>query len=433
MTRSRFDTPGGAAKCTLAASMDNSQTTFTINGDVSNWPTGAGSHHFCVILERGTSRMEKLECTALSGSSPATLTIATRGYDGSTAQAHANGVPAEVGFGGLYLSEHEAHLFDTTRDDHTQYLKTDGTRAFTGVSAIAAAPTSVGTANAAGSALTLARSDHVHALGAGSVNSSSVIAAGAIAGTNLAVGAVGVTQLGTGSVVATTIGTNVIVSTNITTGGVVATTIGTNVITTGQLAVTTMPIISVTSTTHPTTTTIGNAIVETDTWNLKQYTTSTTGYQPPWNLPWGEVCYVQRTTAPADTTNTEGDLVTAITFTAVANRIYEFTWHCPLMVPSNTVDGEYLKVKLTDNANTMVMLMGQKGFAAVATVGSDSQRTTADWRVRLTTVSAGSQTYKVRGVLSSATGAVQYSASATTDPGPMWVSVRDLGPSTTPA
>jgi hypothetical protein len=57
------------------------------------------------------------------------------------------------------------HIFNATLDPHTQYIKVDGTRGFTGVPAIAGTPVAVGTAIAPGSALTLARSDHVHGLG----------------------------------------------------------------------------------------------------------------------------------------------------------------------------------------------------------------------------------------------------------------------------
>lgn len=76
------------------------------------------------------------------------------------------------------LSNHDSHALLTglAGDDHTQYTRVDGTRAFTGVTAISAAPiaTAPGDTQAAGTAVTLARSDHRHAHAAAAPGASGV-------------------------------------------------------------------------------------------------------------------------------------------------------------------------------------------------------------------------------------------------------------------
>lgn len=66
------------------------------------------------------------------------------------------------------LTNHDSHalLGGLGGDDHAQYLRTDGTRAFTGLTAIAGTPVAVaiGDAAGAGTGVLLARSNHVHSV-----------------------------------------------------------------------------------------------------------------------------------------------------------------------------------------------------------------------------------------------------------------------------
>ena len=65
---------------------------------------------------------------------------------------------------------------------------------------------------------------------------------------------------------------------------------------------------------------LGMAIFETDTYKLLQYTTATTLWVPPWNLPWGDLAYAQAT-ATQGLTTTPTDLTSiTVTFTVVAGR-----------------------------------------------------------------------------------------------------------------
>jgi hypothetical protein len=63
----------------------------------------------------------------------------------------------------------------------------------------------------------------------------------------------------------------------------------------------------------------GMMIYETDTDKLLQYTTGTTLWQPPWNLPWGRI-------TPGSNANTSST-VTTLTFPALNKRIYKVSGH----------------------------------------------------------------------------------------------------------
>jgi hypothetical protein len=153
-------------------------------------------------------------------------------------------------------------------------------------------------------------------------------------------------------------------------------------------------------------------------------------WRQPWSQPWGEQAYAETTTANTDIGGAEADMVTALTFTAVANRKYIFEFFCANLLPSNTAAGDFVKVFLTDNANAHVALLGQRGFDDTSTgLSSATQRTAMRGTARVLGVTAGSKTYKVRGVLSVSTGArARFSASSTADPGPMYCRVVDDGP-----
>lgn len=155
---------GAAPSTRLAGSLASGTTTnfAVITGGGAGYPTGATAP-FVVVVDRGTALEEKILVTSRSSD---TFTGLTRGYDGTSAQAHSAQAVVEHVLDAATVTEVNAHVNTVARDDHTQYIKTDGTRAFTGVSAIAnVTPGSSAVADAAaiGTNLTLARSDHKHA------------------------------------------------------------------------------------------------------------------------------------------------------------------------------------------------------------------------------------------------------------------------------
>lgn len=154
----------GAAPATrLAGSLASGTTaSFTVvTSGGAGFPTGATAP-FVIVVDRGTALEEKILVTTRSGD---TFNGLTRGFDGTSAQAHSAQAVVEHVLDAASLTETNAHVNTTSRDDHTQYLKTDGTRALTGSAAMTAAPaaSAVGDAQAQGVLHTLSRSDHKHA------------------------------------------------------------------------------------------------------------------------------------------------------------------------------------------------------------------------------------------------------------------------------
>lgn len=160
MTQKSFD--GNAVPAKLTAGVNS--VALSISVDVTTgWPTTPTSP-FVLTIGKDTASEEKVLCDSQSGGT-VVINAAGRGYDGTTATAHVAGEDVEHTVDASTLTELMAHVYDTTRDDHGQYMKTDGTRSFTGVSAICAAPTASapGDTSVTGAAVTLANSAHKHA------------------------------------------------------------------------------------------------------------------------------------------------------------------------------------------------------------------------------------------------------------------------------
>lgn len=166
MARKEF--AGAAAPLTLEDAITAGSTTITVTGTVTGWP--AGVDPFVIEIDRGVAgAAEKILIQSRSGS---TLTVAGggRGYDGTTAQSHSEGATVEHVVDAGTVDEANAHVNDTSRDDHTQYLDTTrhdttarhpfGDVIATGVPG-AIAP---GDSASEGVANSGARSDHQHAM-----------------------------------------------------------------------------------------------------------------------------------------------------------------------------------------------------------------------------------------------------------------------------
>jgi hypothetical protein len=155
----------GSAPATVLQTAMTSGTPATINvsaGTGANYPDGSVGPFF-IVIDRGLGTEEKILITSRSTD---TFTISARGQDGTSASSHTSGTSIiEHVVTKTDLDEANAHVSLTTQDDHTQYIKTDGSRAFTGVAQIAnVTPTTSapGDAAAIGTNLTLSRSDHKH-------------------------------------------------------------------------------------------------------------------------------------------------------------------------------------------------------------------------------------------------------------------------------
>src|SRR5947207_1371577 len=133
----RYEWRGSAAKLSLHADMGLGDLTFTGDGDLSGWPTGAAGRPFVVTIGRGRSDEEKILGGAQIGG---VFAVATRGKDGGTAKTHAAGATVEHSIAADKLDDWDDHVYTVARDDHLQYLRTDGTRPPTGVTAMTGAP-----------------------------------------------------------------------------------------------------------------------------------------------------------------------------------------------------------------------------------------------------------------------------------------------------
>ena len=130
MTLSRYEHTGNAPATGLSVGIGSTDTSFTVLSG-TNYPTGA-TGDFVICLDGGTSSEEKVLCSARSG---AAFTVASggRGYDGTTAASHSAGTTNVTHvLSAAEIDDTSAHIYTTTRDDHTQYARTDGSRAVTG-------------------------------------------------------------------------------------------------------------------------------------------------------------------------------------------------------------------------------------------------------------------------------------------------------------
>jgi hypothetical protein len=95
---------GAAVTATLSAGLDSSSTSFSIS-PTTGWPTGAVGP-FTVIIDPGGVE-EQLYCSALSAG---VLTVTTRGYNGTAAAAHLQGVTVVHAPTSVDFTEANAHV-----------------------------------------------------------------------------------------------------------------------------------------------------------------------------------------------------------------------------------------------------------------------------------------------------------------------------------
>jgi hypothetical protein len=124
MALQRITHSGIAPPTSLTSSISATDTTFQVSSG-TGYPTGAAGP-FVLDIDAGTSSEEKILCSSLSGT---TVTVAAggRGWDGTTATAHAvnpNGVTHVCS--SAELDDANAHIYVTTRNDHTQYPVVSG-------------------------------------------------------------------------------------------------------------------------------------------------------------------------------------------------------------------------------------------------------------------------------------------------------------------
>lgn len=161
---------GASAPTTLDADVNASALAFT-GADFSTWEDGSGGK-IGVTIDRGQSNEERVWFTSIVGN-VASISGGDRGADGTTAVSHSAGAIIEHTVMATDIDEANAHIFDTGRDDHTQYLSNarhDTTARHTlgtVVPVSTAAPQTVvpGASGSPGDTNAAARSNHSHPVG----------------------------------------------------------------------------------------------------------------------------------------------------------------------------------------------------------------------------------------------------------------------------
>ena len=189
-------------------------------------------------------------------------------------------------------------------------------------------------------------------------------------------------------------------------------------------------VIVCTSSTRPAGPPEGMTIYETDTDRLLVYTSSATGWVPPWSQSWGVVAatsggtsgygYVRLTTSAQSGIGTSATDVTnaTVTFAAVANRLYKVT-----------AQADMIHATASENAQIQVLLDGTAiatSVVAITTVGGYNDRFGIIGTTFTTT--SGSHTIKLSASTKSGTMTVNH-ATAT----PTILLVEDAGPVGAPA
>ncbi len=108
---------GGAQATTTLASMNTTVTAISVAA-TTGWP--ANSNPFVVKFDPALATEEKCLISTYDGSG--NLTIATRAYDGTTAYSHVQGATVQPCWDAVSAQDDNNHIYDPTRNDHTQYL-----------------------------------------------------------------------------------------------------------------------------------------------------------------------------------------------------------------------------------------------------------------------------------------------------------------------
>ena len=173
-----------------------------------------------------------------------------------------------------------------------------------------------------------------------------------------------------------------------------------------------------TSTTRPASPPEGMVVYETDTDKLLAYTTATTGWVPPWNMPWGTLAAISTTTA----TTGIGNSLTLLsgltsTLTPTANRRLKVSWLANMATADTAARAK--AVTLTDGSGTQLNTWY---------VTNDANLNYTGQGVHYMTSTGSSMTWQVRAIISANTCATNFSS---LNPGILIV--EDIGPNGAPS
>lgn len=173
---------------------------------------------------------------------------------------------------------------------------------------------------------------------------------------------------------------------------------------------------------------IGRVVWQSDTGSARPlpgaYEYDGADWRLPWNMPWGELDRVESSTLSESFASTIFDITgMTLTYDFVANRKVEIRARVGLAVQS-ALPG-LAKVSITDGSNNVI------GMLIDSDLASTSPGTRANGEQGLIREDlSGTFTAKLRATTSAGSLAITGNNS---DPGPIWLAFRDLGPAGTPA
>lgn len=195
----RRDYEGNAIPTTLANSINSTDLIINISA-FTGWPSGGANGKFYVTIDRGLSTEERVLISSRTAGALTVASVGDRGVDGTAAAGHASGAKIEHTYSGVDADEANEHVNDTSKDHHTQYINNarhdiTARHAFGAALGTPPAPADIGTGASAGVGTAPARSDHVHKIGAGAINSAGMFAPGIVDAA-----AIGADQVGTSEI-----------------------------------------------------------------------------------------------------------------------------------------------------------------------------------------------------------------------------------------
>lgn len=330
----RQDATGGASALNLFAPVSDPDATFCqASGTVSGW---VFSENFTISIDPGTPSEEKILCSTIVGSSPATITFVERGYDDTTPTTHNAGAVITHVLPAAIVMDVERHIYVTTDDDHTQYLNSTrhadpALHQFGAGKAFGAGttvPSNVGAVAAAGSGANPARDDHVHDIADAALDHFGLFGAAVI-------GAIGDVQALGGSASAGT-------ATKFARADHVH-DVDDGTIPTAKLAFTAGDHLGISVLTYAQISALsgadlweGRKVYQTDTGTGREvqgeYTYNGVAWRLPWNLPWGKLPngLIQKTSGMTTGIGSEVDMAFgfSLTNTLVAHRLMRAKVQC---------------------------------------------------------------------------------------------------------
>lgn len=365
---------GAAIKTSITADIAAGATSIVI-AESDGWSTGAGAKPFVVALFDGEGNGEKILIASRSGT---TLTVSSRGYDGTVPLDFASGsviyqvwdaasattFADHIGPSEDPADPHATTLLNVTR--HAAAAHEFGAGKPLGDPAL---PATVRATAVKGTSPAAAHADHAHALDAAIAGDGLAlvtgvlkvlfdtnvlvvtgdtlsIKSGGVVHSLLAVDAVERTNIKAGEVVHAALGAAAVEGTNIADATIAAAKLIDGIITQAKMATgLRVPFVGASAPGSPA---VGDQWFKPSTSEMFVYYGATTGWKPPWNLAWGEVGQAKQSAGITGIT-TGSTLCMTGDILMLPNRKYETSWEVPSIQKQGAGVGE-VQIIVVDGA-----------------------------------------------------------------------------------